>query len=91
MHEPVRSSLGGIGLLLANEARTAPLGGNVALGAALALGGMLSASLANVIQAGPAGRDVPLVSLLAWAILYGVGIDVAVERRGDRWSARVRP
>lgn len=71
-------ALGGIGLLLDNEARTAPLAGNVALGAALALGGMLSASLANVIQAGPAGRNVPLVSLLAWAILYGVGIDVAV-------------
>ncbi|ANY19149.1 putative DMT superfamily transporter inner membrane protein [Tsuneonella dongtanensis] len=71
-------ALAGIGLLLANEARTAPLGGNVAWGAALALGGMLSASLANVLQAGPAGRDVPLVSLLSWSILYGVGIDVLV-------------
>ncbi|WP_234024749.1 DMT family transporter [Tsuneonella amylolytica] len=71
-------ALCGIGLLLANEAREAPLEGNVALGAALALAGMLSASLSNVLQAGPAGRDVPLVSLLAWAILYGVGIDAAV-------------
>lgn len=71
-------ALAGIGLLLANEARTAPLEGNVALGAALAVGGMLSASLSNVLQAGPAGRDVPLVSLLAWAIFYGVAIDVAV-------------
>lgn len=70
-------ALAGIGLLLVNEARVAPLGGNVALGTALALGGMLSASIANVIQAGPAGRDVPLVSLLAWSILYGTGIDGA--------------
>jgi drug/metabolite transporter (DMT)-like permease len=70
-------ALAGIGVLLVNEARVAPLGGNVALGTALALGGMLSASIANVVQAGPAGRDVPLVSLLAWAILYGTGIDLA--------------
>jgi drug/metabolite transporter (DMT)-like permease len=71
-------ALAGIALLLVNEARTAPLDGNVALGAALALGGMISASLANVLQAGPAGRGVPLVTLLAWAILYGVGIDAAL-------------
>ncbi len=71
-------ALAGIALLLVNEARTAPLEGNVALGAALALAGMISASLANVLQAGPAGRDVPLVSLLAWAILYGVAIDLGI-------------
>lgn len=71
-------ALAGIALLLVNEARTAPLGGHVALGAALALAGMLSASLSNVLQAGPAGKDVPLVSLLAWAIAYGVAIDVAL-------------
>lgn len=70
-------ALAGIGVLLVNEARAAPLGGNVPLGTLLALGGMLSASIANVIQAGPAGRDVPLVTLLAWSILYGTGIDVA--------------
>jgi drug/metabolite transporter (DMT)-like permease len=70
-------ALAGIGVLLVNEERAAPLGGNVALGTALALGGMLSASIANVVQAGPAGRDVPLVSLLAWSILYGTGTDVA--------------
>ncbi|OYX64651.1 MAG: EamA family transporter [Sphingomonadales bacterium 32-64-17] len=71
-------ALAGIALLLLNEARTAPLGGNVALGAALALTAMLSASIANVIQAGPAGKDVPLVSLLAWSMLYGVLFDAAI-------------
>lgn len=68
-------AIAGIALLLVNEARVAPLDGNVALGAALALLAMLAASIANVIQAGPAGRDVPLVSLLAWAMLYGTLID----------------
>lgn len=71
-------ALAGIGLLLVNEAEVAPLGGNVALGVALALVAMLSASIANVIQAGPAGRDVALVSLLAWSMLYGTGIDFVV-------------
>lgn len=68
-------ALGGIALLLANEADAAPMGDDIVLGAGLALGGMISASLANVIQARPAGRNVPLVTLLAWAMLYGTLID----------------
>lgn len=71
-------ALAGIALLLVNEAEVAPLGGNVGLGAGLALAGMLAASIANVIQAGPTGRTVPLVSLLAWAMLYGTVLDAAL-------------
>ena len=71
-------ALAGIGLLLVNEAREAPLGGNVALGTLLALAAMLAASFANVIQARPSGKDVPLVTLLAWSMLYGVGFDAAL-------------
>lgn len=75
-------ALVGIALLLVNEARVAPPGvagaGNVALGTALALAAMLAASIANVIQAGPAGKVVPLVSLLAWSMLYGTGLDMVL-------------
>ena len=71
-------ALGGIALLLVNEAREAPLGGNVPLGTLLALLAMLSASLANVLQARPAGKDVPLVRLLAWSMLYGTIFDAAL-------------
>ena len=71
-------AIAGVALLLAEEARTAPLGGNIALGVALAVGGILSASIANVIQAGKTGRTLPLLSLLAWAMLYGTAIDAAV-------------
>jgi len=71
-------ALVGIALLLVNEAQAAPLGGNVAWGAGLALVAMLCASIANVIQAGPSGRDVSLVTLLAWAMLYGTGLDIAL-------------
>lgn len=68
-------AIAGMALLLWNEAQAMPQGGrltgNVALGTALALLAMLAASLANVVQAGPAGKDVPLVTLLAWSMLYG--------------------
>jgi len=51
------------------------IGGNVGLGIMLAIGGMLAASIANVVQANPTGRAVPMVSLLAWAMLYGTIFD----------------
>ncbi|MEC8772699.1 MAG: EamA family transporter, partial [Pseudomonadota bacterium] len=53
------------------------IGGNVVLGIGLALLGLLSASVANVVQANPTGRAVPMVSLLAWAMLYGTVFDFA--------------
>lgn len=71
-------AIAGIALLLLHEARMAPLGGNVLLGVALALGGMLSASISNVVQANETGRSLPMVSLLAWAMLYGTLADAAL-------------
>ncbi|MFL0672248.1 MAG: DMT family transporter [Erythrobacter sp.] len=69
-------AIAGVSLLLVHEWEVAPLGGNVGLGIALAIGGMLAASLANVVQANPVGRGVPMVSLLAWAMLYGTLFDL---------------
>jgi drug/metabolite transporter (DMT)-like permease len=66
----------GVALLLAHEWNAAPLGGNVALGIALVIGGILAASIANVVQANEVGRGVPMVSLLAWAMLYGTAFDL---------------
>ncbi|WP_337191156.1 DMT family transporter [Pelagerythrobacter marinus] len=71
-------AIGGIALLLLHEARLSPLGGSVMLGVALAIGGILSASIANVIQANETGRALPMASLLAWSMLYGTGFDIAV-------------
>lgn len=71
-------AIAGVALLLIEEARSARLGGDVGLGVALALGGLLSASVANVIQANQTGRALPLASLLAWAMLYGAGLDAAL-------------
>ncbi len=70
----------GVSLLLVYEWRANPdagvIGGNVALGIVLAMLGILAASVANVIQANPIGRNVPMVSLLAWAMLYGTVFDL---------------
>ena len=70
----------GVSLLLIHEWRANPdagvIGGNVALGIMLAMLGILAASVANVIQANPTGRAVPMVSLLAWAMLYGTIFDL---------------
>ena len=72
-------AIAGVSLLLVHEWRANPdagvIGGNVLLGIALAALGILAASVANVIQANPTGRAVPMVSLLAWAMLYGTIFD----------------
>lgn len=72
-------ALAGMALLLVNEARLDPVGGtvtgNVVLGVALALGGLIAAAIANVVQANETGRSAPMASLLAWSMAYGVMID----------------
>ena len=71
----------GVSFLLFHEWQANPdagvIGGNVGWGIVLAMLGILAASVANVVQANPTGRGVPMVSLLAWAMLYGTAIDLA--------------
>ncbi|MDY7097320.1 MAG: DMT family transporter [Pseudomonadota bacterium] len=70
----------GVSFLLVHEWQANPnagvIGGNVALGILLAMLGIIAASVANVVQANPTGRGVPMVSLLAWAMLYGTVFDL---------------
>ncbi len=68
----------GIALLLVHEARAARLEGNVLLGVVLTVGGILSASVANVVQANDTGRAQPMVTLLAFAMLYGTVFDAGL-------------
>jgi len=69
-------AIAGVAMLLVHEWNAAPLGGNVGLGIVLAIGGILAASIANVVQANPTGRGVPMVSFLAWAMVYGTAFDL---------------
>jgi drug/metabolite transporter (DMT)-like permease len=71
-------AIAGIALLLVHEAHLARLGGNVLLGVLLAVGGIMSASISNVAQAGKVGRAQPMITMLAFAMLYGTVIDVGV-------------
>jgi len=71
-------ALSGIALLLIHEAGLNPLGGSIPLGILWAVLGILAASIANVVQANETGRALPMVSLLAWSMLYGTLLDFAL-------------
>lgn len=67
----------GIVLLLLHEYRMAPPEGKVLAGIALTTAALFSASSANVLQASPMARRVPMVPMLAWAMLMGAAMDGA--------------
>jgi drug/metabolite transporter (DMT)-like permease len=71
--------IAGVALLFARDlAVPGAAQAEIALGLALALGGVLSASVANVMQASPAGRGLPLEAGLAWSMGYGALLNAAV-------------
>lgn len=70
-------AIAGIALLMLHEARLAAPSAQAPLGIALALGGLLSASVANIVQARPQARNVPMIPMLAWAMLIGTTLDFA--------------
>jgi drug/metabolite transporter (DMT)-like permease len=66
--------LAGIALLFAPDLAR-PDSGAMGLGLALAFGGVLSASIANVLQASNFGRAMPLEAGIAWAMAWGALLD----------------
>ena len=69
----------GVAMLFAQEYRASPATlGEVLLGAALCIGGILSASIANIVQATESAKRQPLLTLLAWSMLCGVAINATV-------------
>lgn len=68
-------AIAGIVLLFINEYRQAGGGDNVLLGIVLTLGGVLSASIANVLQATPRARRMPMATMLAWGMVWGALAD----------------
>lgn len=70
----------GIAMLFWHEYRASPASlEQVLLGAALTFGGILSASIANVMQAGKRLKSYPIITVLAWAMLFGALINVVIS------------
>ncbi|MEW4449610.1 EamA family transporter [Qipengyuania sp. JC766] len=69
----------GVGLLFLQEWRASPATlTEVLLGAGLTVGGILAASFANIAQAMEGAKRQPFLTLLAWSMLWGVGINGAM-------------
>ena len=69
-------AIAGIGLLFLKEYRAAAAGSDaVLLGIGLTLCGVMSASVANIMQATKRAKTLPIASLLAWGMLWGALFD----------------
>ena len=72
-------AIAGVVLLFIHELRADPSGsGEVLFGLGLTLVGLLSASVANVLQATRAASRVPLAAMLTWAMAIGAMIDIVI-------------
>ena len=65
-------ALAGIALLMLHEYRIAPPNSGVTTGVLLVTGAILSVSVGNLLQATQTARGVPVVSLMAWGMLWGI-------------------
>jgi drug/metabolite transporter (DMT)-like permease len=61
----------GIAMLITQEYRLHGTNGGTLLGVAMALGGIMTASIANILQNTTLGRAQPVVPLVAWAMAAG--------------------
>jgi len=62
----------GVGLLMLQEYRAAPVGGaDVLLGLSLVLCAVATASVSNVLQVTPRIARFPTITILAWSMLWG--------------------
>ncbi len=69
-------AVAGVALLFVHEIRASPASpGEIAVGLALTLLGLLGASAANVYQAGEEAVRHPLLALLAWSMAIGACLD----------------
>ncbi|SMF63096.1 DMT family transporter [Allosphingosinicella indica] len=87
----------GVALLFVQEMRSTALApGAVLLGIGLTLAAVLSASVANILQATERARSMPVEGALAWGMAYGVAANIllalilygppAIEYRAGYWA-----
>ena len=71
-------ALAGVALLFVPEIRSAAVSPEATLiGIAFTLGGVLSASIANVMQLAAPVKARPIAAMLAWGMLYGAMLDAS--------------
>ncbi|MGK2909104.1 MAG: DMT family transporter [Sphingobium sp.] len=71
-------AVAGVSLLFLREYRYADVSPEAVLaGIGLSLSGMMAASVSNVMQGSPIARRLPIISVLAWAMLLGGWMDAA--------------
>jgi len=69
-------AIGGLAMLFLHETQASPHGaGAVLTGIAFTLCGVVFASIANIIQATPRAKTLPMTTMLAWAMLWGALAD----------------
>jgi len=69
-------AVAGVVLLFVHEARLSLVGPHAALlGIGIALGGVMCASVANVMQATSTAKAYPMATMLGWAMLSGAALD----------------
>ncbi len=66
----------GVALLFVHEVRADPAGASdIFLGVGLTFAAVMTASVANVVQAGKRARALPMMSLIGWSMLFGTAIN----------------
>ncbi|RED16747.1 DMT family transporter [Parasphingopyxis lamellibrachiae] len=71
-------AIAGIALLFVREYRLAPVGGStVFIGIGLTMAAIMSASAANILQASKGAQAHPILTLIAWAMLWGTLFNAA--------------
>lgn len=70
-------ALAGIAMLMIHEYRIAPPDGGVLTGTLLVTVAIFSVSIGNLLQATPTARGVPVLSLMAWGMIWGTALSAA--------------
>ena len=79
-------ALAGVAMLIVQEAHgDASSTHDTMLGVALTLAGVLSASVANIMQGTARARALPMASMLAWGMLWGAVLDAGYAFATNGW------
>ena len=73
----------GVAMLLAHEARLADLSGMVWYGVGLCFAALFVVSFSNVLQSGGRAKQLPLYTLTAWSMFWGMAANIVIALAAD--------